>query len=153
MIQTTVKISLLTIIQKSSNFKKLDKDTGDIPLYLGASITINVTMILLLAFSVHHKLTNEAISDLLYLIDKICPQPNIGCKTLYNFRKYFSCLLTPVKFCYYCINCLGLVDNLADNACIACGKVFTTIKDLNYLLHFPVSDQIKPCAICKKRFF
>ena len=60
------------------------------PLYPGASITVNVTMILLLAFAVRHKLTNEAISDLLYLIDTICPKPNNTCKTLYNFTFLFS---------------------------------------------------------------
>ena len=59
------------------------------PLYPGASITVNVTMILLLAFAVRHKLTNEAISDLLYLINTICPKPNNTCKTLYNFKKFF----------------------------------------------------------------
>lgn len=120
-----------------------DQDSGNIPLYPGASITVNITMVLLLAFAVRHKLTNEAISDLLYLIEKICPQPNSGCKTLYNFRKYFFCLLTPVNFCYYCINCFGLINNLAENAYLACGKAFTTVNDLSYFLHFSVSDQIK----------
>jgi len=46
---------------------------NDTPLYAGVSITVNVTMVLLLAFAVRHKLTNEAISDLLYLIHTICP--------------------------------------------------------------------------------
>ena len=59
---------------------------NDTLLYAGASITVNVTMVLLLAFTVHHKLTNKAISDLLYLIRTICPQPNNTC-TLYKFRK------------------------------------------------------------------
>ena len=120
-----------------------DQDSGDIPLYPGASITVNIAMVLILAYAVRHKLTNEALSDSLYLIDKICPQPNNGCKSLYNFRKYFSHLLIPVNFCYYCINCFGLVSSSADTISLACGKTFTTIKDLCYFLHFSVSDQIK----------
>ena len=135
--------------QETSN---TDQKSGDIPLYPGASITVNITMVLILAFAVRHKLTNEAISDLLYLINKICPQPNNVCKTLYNFRKYFSYLLTPVNFCYYCINCFGLVNSLADNVCLTCGKTFTTIKELSYFLHFSISDQIKS-LFARKNFF
>ena len=45
----------------------------DFPLYPGASISFKVTMILLLAFITQHNLTNEAISDLLYIINLICP--------------------------------------------------------------------------------
>ena len=135
--------------QETSN---TDQKSGDIPLYPGASITVNITMVLILAFAVRHKLTHEAILDLLYLINKICPQPNNVCKTLYNFRKYFSYLLTPVNFCYYCINCFGLVNSLADNVCLTCGKTFTTIKELSYFLHFSVSDQIKS-LFARKNFF
>ena len=61
----------------------------DDPLYAGAAITVGVAMTLILAFIVRHKLTNEAISDLLFLIDHICPKPNRCCKTLYKFKKVF----------------------------------------------------------------
>ena len=61
----------------------------DDPLYAGAVITVGVAMTLLLAFIVRHKLTNEAISDLLYLIDHMCPKPNRCCKTLYKFKEFF----------------------------------------------------------------
>ena len=67
---------------------KYESNVSD-PLYPGASITVSVTMTLLLAFIVCHKLTNEAISDLLYIVDYICPKPNKSCKTLYNFKKFF----------------------------------------------------------------
>ena len=63
--------------QQPFSEERIDDST---PLYAGASITVNVTMILLLAFAIRHRLTNEAISDLLF----ICPKPNNTCKTLYN---------------------------------------------------------------------
>jgi len=47
-----------------------DLQTDDTPLYADASITVNVTLVLLLAFAVHH---NKAISDLLHLISTIFP--------------------------------------------------------------------------------
>ena len=70
------------------------------PLYPGAAITVSIAMTLLLAFIVCHKLSNEAIADLLYLIDHICPKPNRCCRTLYKFKKFFSFLAIPFNCCY-----------------------------------------------------
>ena len=73
--------------EKADSEAEEEADTGshydhNDPLYAGAGITVGVAMTLLLAFIVHHKLTNEAIADLLYLIDHICPKPNRCCRTL-----------------------------------------------------------------------
>ena len=46
-------------------------------------------MTLILAFVVRHKLTNEAISDLLFLIDHICPKPNRCCTNLKSFSHFW----------------------------------------------------------------
>ena len=94
-----------------------ERINDDTPLYPGASITVNVTMILLLAFAVRHKLTNEAISDLLYLINTICPKPNNTCKTLYNFKNFFSNLVMPTNFCYYCPDCFSPISSVATTLC------------------------------------
>ena len=69
-----------------------------------------VAMILLLAFITRHNLTNEAISDLFYIINLICPKPNRCCKSSYKFKKYFSFMITPTSFCYYCPTCFSLID-------------------------------------------
>ena len=61
----------------------------DAPLYPGATITFKITMILLLTFAVRHKLSNEAISDLLYIIEILCPKPNLCCKSVYKFKTFF----------------------------------------------------------------
>ena len=125
---------------------------NDTPLYAGASITVNVTMVLLLAFAVRHKLTNEAISDLLYLIHTICPQPNKACTSLFKLKKFFSSLIIPVHFCYYCSKCLNPISNIATSACSVCKMAFSSIKDFKYFVHFSVSDQIKS-LFTRKRFF
>ena len=113
------------------------------PLYPGASITVNVTMILLLAFAVRRKLTNEAISDLLYLIDTICPKPNNTCKTLYNFKIFFSYSVIPTDFCYYCPDCFSPISSVTTMLCSICKKPFKSIKDFSYFLHFSVRSQIR----------
>ena len=129
-----------------------DFQADDIPLYSGASITVNVTMILLLAFAVRHKLTNEAISDLLYLIRTICPQPNNTCTSFFKFRKFFSRLTIPVHFCYYCSSCFNPIQDIAASACSVCEKAFSSIKDFSYFVHFSVSNQIKS-PFARKGFF
>ena len=63
------------------------------PLYAGASITVSIIMILLLAFIVRHKLTNEDVSDLLYITEIICPKPNKCIKTHYFLK--FAPLCSP----------------------------------------------------------
>ena len=57
----------------------------DDPLYAGAAITVGVAMTLLLAFIIRHKLTNEAISDLLYLS---VPSPTGVAKHCTNLKSF-----------------------------------------------------------------
>jgi len=57
-------------------------DNKEVPLYPGATISLKVVLLLLLAFVVHHKLSKEAMDDLLYIINLTCPQPNNCCTSL-----------------------------------------------------------------------
>ena len=91
----------------------------DHSLYHGAPISYRV-MILLLAYAVWHKLTNKAITDLLYIIGLVCPQPNHCCSSLHKFKKYFSFMVLPSEFFYFCPSCLGLLDSLAITVCNSC---------------------------------
>ena len=100
-------------------------------------------MTLLLAFVVRHKLSNEAIADLLYLIDHICPKPNRCCRTLYKFKKFFSFLVMPFNCCYYCTQCFNPIKDVTLRACGVCKTVINSVKDLSYFIHIPISDQIK----------
>ena len=74
-----------------------NSELPDLPLYNGATITVKITMTLLLTFAVRHKLSNETLSDLLHIIDLICPKPNLYCKSVYKFKSYFSFLATPMN--------------------------------------------------------
>lgn len=122
------------------------------PLYAGASITVGITMTLLLAFIVRHKLTNEAVSDLLHIIEVICPKPNKCIKTHYFFKKFFSFLVTPFKICYYCPQCIYPISDAAVLACEVCKSVFSSVKDLKYFLHISISDQVK-ALYSRQNFF
>ena len=136
--------------QDGDECEGLHKRDND-PLYPGATITVKITMILMLAFVTRHKLTNEAISDLLYLLNIICPKSTKCCSSLYKFKKYFDYLVTPVTFCYYCSDCVVTVNYPADSICVICKRVFRSINELCYFLHMSVTNQI--CSLFTKHTF
>lgn len=115
----------------------------DTPLYPGAPVTIKITMILILAFVTRHKLTNEAISDLLYLLNIICPGTSKCLHSVYKFKKYFSNLVTPINFCYYCPACFVSINYPFDKTCTICKRVFTSLGELSYYLHLSICDQLR----------
>ena len=135
--------------QGSEQYNASGPDT-DAPLYPGATIILKVTMILLLTFVVRHNLSNKAISDLLYIIELICPKPNLCCKSVYKFKNFFSYLVTPVNLCYYCPTCFSLLS-VTDTVCTICNTVFHSAKDMAYFLHFSISNQIR--ALFSKQKF
>ena len=103
-----------------------DADRGshhehDDPLYRGAAITVGVAMALLLAFIVRHKLTNEMIADLLYLIDHLCPSQTGVARHCTNSHFWF---------------CHSMAINTVHNAliqlvvcCNICKAVINLVKD------------------------
>ena len=129
--------------ETDSGAEQQEPNEYDEPLYPGAAITVSIAMTLLLAFIVCHKLSNEAIADLLYLIDHICPNPNRCCRTLYKFKKFFSFLAIPFNCCYYCAQCFNPISDVILRACGVCKTVINSVKDLSYFIHIPISDQIR----------
>ena len=81
-------------------------DIDSTPLYSGSSFTTDVTLVMILMFSLRHSLSYEAISDLLRLIKTLCPNPNGIPKSFWCFRKHIktSCTIMP-KSCAYCSHC------------------------------------------------
>ena len=143
--------------EKADSGAEDDADSGshhehDDPFYAGAAITVGVAITLLLAFIVRHKLTNEAIADLLYLIDHLCPKPNRYCKTLYKFKKFFSFLVLPFNCYYYCAQCVNPISDMALRSCNICKAVINSVKDLGYFIHIPISEQIKT-LFARKHFY
>ena len=118
----------------------------DAPLYPGATITFKITMILPLTFAVRHKLSNEAILDLLYIIEILCPKPNLCCKSVYKFKTLFSFLVTPVNLLFL----FRLLYFTVNMVCTICNKMYSSVKDLSYFLHISISSQIRALFSRKK---
>ena len=60
----------------------------------------------------------------------------------YKFKKYFSFMVIPASFCYYCPSCFTLIDTTINTICAVCKRVFKSTTDLTYFLHLPISHQI-----------
>ena len=118
-------------------------DGNDIPLYPGATITVKVALLLLLAFVVRHNLTKEAINNLLYLIDLLCPKPNKCCKSAYRFKKFFSFLIIPAEIKYYCQACIVPINYPPVKICNICKTVFNLAKPPSYFVKLSISNQIR----------
>ena len=66
-------------------------------IYPNARITNAASMLLIMTFAVIHKLSGEALKDLLALIDMHCSIPHALIQSLYKLKKYFSMLKHPIK--------------------------------------------------------
>lgn len=80
-------------------------------LYEGADLTVGASSVLLLQFKMKHKLTQEALGDLLELLKLHCPFPNKCFQSLYLFKKQFCDLKLPVTLHYFCSSCLQTTED------------------------------------------
>lgn len=63
------------------------EDGGDSPVYPGAAITKNQSLLLILSYILRHKLTDVALNDLLLLLNTLFP--GIAPTSKYRFYKAF----------------------------------------------------------------
>ncbi|KAK2562534.1 hypothetical protein P5673_014210 [Acropora cervicornis] len=73
-------------------------------LYQDSPLSVAESSLLLMAFSVRHKLSGVALEDLLELIQLHCPKPNKCITELKEFQLFFQALKHPVVKHYYCPN-------------------------------------------------
>ncbi|KAK3916377.1 Halomucin [Frankliniella fusca] len=111
----------------------------DMPLFPGAHLTLRQSLLSILTFSITHKLSGVCIADLLSLIALHCGPNEIGLKTLYRFKSYFSMIGKKSINCYYyCSVCEILLPN-QNTQCQNClGR-----HEVAYFLSFPIVDQLK----------
>jgi len=113
-------------------------DEGDRPLYPGAPLTLNQSMLAILSLSISHKLTKACLSDILKLVELHCIEPNLCATSLYRFSKYFENIQSPVVFHYYCSACVNTLESKTA-VCEVCGKN----NGVQYFLEIPIIEQLK----------
>ena len=114
-------------------------------LYSGAPITSCSSVVLLLSFVFKHKLTREAFSDLLALVEAHCPQPN-NCKTtvkkVFEFVSQAKGDVVKHLYCGYCNAYFGRSDahTEVNRTCSICGKGL--LKDSRFFIEVPIVKQL-----------
>ncbi|KAK3749299.1 hypothetical protein QZH41_020083 [Actinostola sp. cb2023] len=147
-------------------FESSESDTSDcdteeetsnirVPIYPGALITVEDSILSIMKFANRQKTTYSALSDLLGLISLHLPKESNKehLKSLYFLKKAFSAddqkddIVTTHE---YCSACFAPLEKHGDITCRFCGKE-NPRKKRNYFLSLDVGEQIK--SMFKERDF
>ena len=134
------------LINEASSHSEIQNPNLDKALYPGTSISLHVALVLILAFVVNHKISNEALEDLLSLVSALILPSNILPKTLYKFYKYLNMKQSDIIRCYFCPSCQHPIDEpegVISCPNSVCDKVFSSIADISYFVRLPLEKQIQ----------
>ncbi len=121
-----------------------DAPSVDTPLYPEASFSLHVALILILAFVVNHKLSNEALEDLLSLIGTLLLPSHILPKTLYKFYKLLNIKQSDIirhHFCPACSIALEKDTHTCPNP--ACTRHFSSKSEVSYFVQLPLEKHLQ----------
>lgn len=95
------------------DFENDDSETSDddVPLYEGAKVSKLGAMIVVMLFALRHKLSGQALIDLVKVLCALLPDSHKFVTSAYLLKKYFADLFgepAPKKHSY-CGNCLGRI--------------------------------------------
>lgn len=114
-------------------------DGGERPLYPGASLTLQDSLIAIMTFVLTHSLTGACLLDLLSLIALHCPLGSLCVKSLYMFKKYFKNVGRGILVChYFCSNCYELLDN-KNSQCTKCREKTVVA----FFIEIPIINQLQ----------
>ena len=119
------------------------------PLYEGSSLTVPTSSVLIMKFALRHKLTQEALADLLRLVKLHCPSPNQCPSSLYQFNKEFRDLHYPIVLHHFCSACLHVVEiessEMESKMCTNphCNSDLSSQNSVSSFIEVPVDYQLK----------
>lgn len=111
----------------------------DEPIFEGCPITILDSAKAILAYSLKHNQSNEALADLLDLIKLFCPPGHKCISSVYKFNQIFDNFQSSAKRFFFCSVCEVVLEQNS-NLCSKCGK--DVDKDNNFVGQ-SVAEQIK----------
>ena len=141
--------------ETSKNLTTDPQGESNKPLYDGAKITVAVSVILILTFSIRNGLSGAALADLLDLILLYCLKSvaSNALTSIFHFKIYFQGLKIPLVIHKYCANCLFLIQDKADkNICAVCNHNFSANKCTGYFIEIPIVHHVKALFFLEKDF-
>lgn len=123
--------------------KNKDAASEDQPIYQGHTMTISVSLLLILMYTVTHGISGSQLNDLLTLIGLHCLEVHPGLKSLFHFKQYFAGLKSPLVkhfYCVYCLTCVNEHDEICTNR--FCGKNLKGAKSKSYFIEVSIDEQL-----------
>ncbi len=122
-------------------------------LYKEARVTVGESLLLIMTFSMRHKLSMIATADLLKLIELHCPSSNLAVSEMRKFRQYFKHLNHPIKKHFSCPNpkCQVYISSekpKENDVCQICGE---RQSENSFFIEVPVEDQLQ--TILSRKFY
>ena len=115
----------------------LDIENRNQPLYHGARISVEGSMLLILALLLHHNLTMECIKEIIIVLELHCLTENLVKNSLYKFRKFFNIRDNTLIKHYYCSICTRHLESLHHD-CPVCG-----VQKKSYFIQLRVTEQLR----------
>ncbi|KAK0084229.1 hypothetical protein PV326_006360 [Microctonus aethiopoides] len=108
--------------RNNDNIDHVNDHNDDELLYNGAEITVQQSMILILAVQLKHNVTQSCIADIIELINLYYPRNDIQRNSLYKFNKFLGAGETGITKYFYCtIICTRALETSLD-ICSTCPR-------------------------------
>ena len=107
-------------------------------------LTVTSSLLLIKKYQMRHKLTQEALSDLLQLMRLHFPTPNLLPSSLYLFNKELPVLGNPLEYTYFCSRCLQELPSKDESTCSnsACGYSLSGPGAISSFIEVPLEPQL-----------
>lgn len=110
------------------------------PLYSGAPLTVNESMLMIMALFVKHNLTKTCLADIINLINLHCIAENLIEYSLYKFKTYFNISLDEVfRKHFYCSVCPSEKLESEQDRCETCREK----TQVSYFIELPFLNQLQ----------
>ena len=136
--------------EDEEDVQNLENSNQEAQLYSGAPITTMCSRIILMKFTMKHRITQEALADLLQILQLHLPSPNNVPSTLYHFRKEFKALQYPLIYHHFCNECL-MPTSMETEVCenILCKNSFSERHSKSNFIEIPIHLQLQCILECK----
>ena len=133
----------LEITGTVSNESETSKEDQDPPVYPSCPLRLSDSVLLIMTLAIRHKLTGEALVDVIKLIDLHCipVTQNRSIKSLRELKSYFVNSKEMLDLFYYCNCCFGLLTKEC-NVCPVCNRDLNSPSSKKYFVVLPMGRSI-----------
>ena len=144
----SIDIGTEAVIPSSVDVDKLSSAPTDLDtivsnnpvLFNGCPLSLSTSMILIKKFQIRHKLSQEALSDMLELMKLHFPVANNFPGSLYLFNKELPFDSNGLEFVYFCSHCFSEITESAE-CCIHC-KLPCDKGSISSFIKVPLQSQL-----------